>query len=130
MIPPCLTPSNKNYVSRVNWSNPGKGVAPSPTPRCSSYWKGSLLVTLDDGRHLHFYFTIICIYWLNKKILTGSVSLIKTFFLVIFLPEQRQVRLLVHDSICCTCWLFLLFFSLFFFLHFLFLFLQFILSGR
>ena len=26
------------------WSNPGKGVAPSPTPQCSSYWKGSLLV--------------------------------------------------------------------------------------
>ena len=29
--------------------NPGKGVAPSLTPRCSSYWKGSLLVTLDYG---------------------------------------------------------------------------------
>ena len=27
----------------LNW----KGVAPSPTPRCSSYWKGSLLVALD-----------------------------------------------------------------------------------
>ena len=25
----------------------GKGVAPSPTPQCSSYWKGSLLVVLD-----------------------------------------------------------------------------------
>ena len=25
----------------------GKGVAPFPTPRCSSYWKGSLLGTLD-----------------------------------------------------------------------------------
>ena len=25
------------YGSRVRWSNPGKGVAPSPTPRCSSY---------------------------------------------------------------------------------------------
>ena len=23
--------------SREKWSNPGKGVAPSPTPRCSSY---------------------------------------------------------------------------------------------
>ena len=28
--------------------NPGKGVTPSPTPRfSSSYWKGSLRVTLD-----------------------------------------------------------------------------------
>ena len=25
------------YVSGVKWSNPGKGVAPSPIPRCSSY---------------------------------------------------------------------------------------------
>ena len=25
------------YVSRLKWSNPGKGVAPSPTPWCSSY---------------------------------------------------------------------------------------------
>ena len=25
------------YVSRVKWSNPEKGVAPSRTPRCSSY---------------------------------------------------------------------------------------------
>ena len=27
--------SNIRYVSRVKWSNQGKGVAPSPTPRCS-----------------------------------------------------------------------------------------------
>ena len=33
-------------------------VAPSPTPRCSSYWKGSLLVALDYGRQLYFtYYT-------------------------------------------------------------------------
>ena len=43
MIPPCLTLSNIRHVLRVKWSNPGKGVAPSPTPRCSSYLKGSLL---------------------------------------------------------------------------------------
>ena len=42
LIPPCLTLSNIRYVSRVKWSNPGKGVAPFPTPQCSSYWKGSL----------------------------------------------------------------------------------------
>ena len=29
---------------KVKWSNPGKGVVPSPTPRCSRYWKGSLQV--------------------------------------------------------------------------------------
>ena len=25
-----------------------------PTPRCSSYWKGSLLVALDNGRQLTY----------------------------------------------------------------------------
>ena len=45
---PCLALSIIiRYVSRVKLSNPEKGVAPSPTPRCSSYWKGCLRVTLD-----------------------------------------------------------------------------------
>ena len=38
--------------SRVKWSNPGKGVAPSPIFRCSNYWKESHLVALDYGRQL------------------------------------------------------------------------------
>ena len=33
LIPPCLTLSNIRYVSRVKWSNPGKGVVLSPIPR-------------------------------------------------------------------------------------------------
>ena len=53
MIPPSLTLSNIRYVSRVKWSNPGKWVAPSPTPQCSSYWKGSLLVALDYSCQLY-----------------------------------------------------------------------------
>ena len=66
MIPPCLTLSNVRYISRVKWSNPGKGVAPSLTPRCCSYWKGSpsghprlrlptlLLLTLwDPNKYYH-----------------------------------------------------------------------------
>ena len=32
-----------------------EGVAPSPTPWCSSYRKGSLRVTLDYGRQLTLY---------------------------------------------------------------------------
>ena len=39
MIPTCLKLSNIKYVSRVKWSNSGKGVAPSPTLPCCSYWK-------------------------------------------------------------------------------------------
>ena len=42
-----LTLSIIRYGSRVKWSNPGKGVVPSPTFWCSSYRKGSLRVTLD-----------------------------------------------------------------------------------
>ena len=60
MIPSCLTFSDIRYVSRVKWSNPGKGVAPSPTPRCCSYWKGSLLVSLDYGQQLYFYKSFVC----------------------------------------------------------------------
>ena len=62
-IPSCVIPkmvldtsllNTQQYkvLSRVKWSNPGKGVAPSPTPRCCSYWKGSLLVALDSGYQL------------------------------------------------------------------------------
>ena len=45
-----LNTQHIRYGSRVKWSNPGNGVAPSPTPWCSSYRKGSLRVTLDYGR--------------------------------------------------------------------------------
>ena len=40
----------------VKWVNPGKGVAPSATPWCSSYRKGSLRVTLDNGRQLYLFY--------------------------------------------------------------------------
>ena len=61
LIPPCLTLSIIRYGSRVKWSNPGKGVAPSPTPWCSSYRKGSLRVTLDYGRPLIYIYIYICV---------------------------------------------------------------------
>ena len=41
---------NKQYNKvriKEKWSNPGKRVAPSPIPKCRSYWKGSLQVALD-----------------------------------------------------------------------------------
>ena len=51
LMPPCLTLSIIRYGSRVKWSNPAKGVAPSPTLNCSCYWKGSLLFALDYARY-------------------------------------------------------------------------------
>ena len=53
LIPPCLTLSIIRYVSRVKWSNPGKGEVPSFTHQCNSYWKGSLRVGLNYGRQLY-----------------------------------------------------------------------------
>ena len=41
---PCLTLGIIRKGSRVKWNNLGNGVAISPTPRCSSYWKESLRV--------------------------------------------------------------------------------------
>ena len=55
---PCLTLSIIRYGSRVKWSNPGKGLAPSPTHWCCSYRKGSLRITLDYGRQLYLLY-----YW-------------------------------------------------------------------
>ena len=47
--------NTQHLKSRVKLSNSGKGVAPSPTPWCSSYRKGSLRVTLDYGRQLYLH---------------------------------------------------------------------------
>ena len=55
LMPPCLTLSNIRYISRVKRSNPGKGVVPSLTHRCGSYWKGSLRFALNYSHQLYFY---------------------------------------------------------------------------
>ena len=52
LIAPCLALSIIRYGSRVKGSNSGKGVAPFPTPRWSSYWKGSLWVTLNSNHKI------------------------------------------------------------------------------
>ena len=64
LIPPCLTLSIIRYVSRVKWSNPREGVAPSPRPRCSSYWKVSLRVTFGS---LLITVTNFTYYFIKKK---------------------------------------------------------------
>ena len=46
--------NTQQYKVRIKLSNPEKGAAPSHTSRCSSYWKGSLLVALDYGQQLYF----------------------------------------------------------------------------
>ena len=52
----------QHYKIRIKgkWRNPGKRVAPSPTPQCSSYRKGSPRVAGDHGRPTHIL--TLCIY--------------------------------------------------------------------
>ena len=59
LVPSSFTIIIIRYLSRVKWSNPGEGVAPFLTPRCSSYWKGSLRVTLTFDFHNSTIFAFI-----------------------------------------------------------------------
>ena len=61
--------SAHRYVSRVKWSNPGEGVASSPRPWCSSYWKGSLRGALDYSRQLN-----LSSIWPIHRTLLGSTT--------------------------------------------------------
>ena len=79
MLPPCLTLSNIRYVSRVKWSNPGKGVTPSPTSWWDSYWKGSLLVALNYGRKLYLLYSLNLQDW-SLTIRCSLVSYPSLFF--------------------------------------------------
>ena len=49
----CLILSIIRYGSRVKWSKPGNGAAPSPTLWCCSYWKRSLWATFDYSHQLY-----------------------------------------------------------------------------
>ena len=113
-IPGCFIPKTFKMVldafllniqhHKVNikgkWSNPGKGVAPSPTLRCSSYRIESLLVALDYGRQLYLYIykqdkkTVITVFhiadlqvwWPNlEKPLQKTVGFLSTLFKHIYI---------------------------------------------
>ena len=62
LIRHCLTLSIIKYVSRVKWSNLGKGVAPSSTPWYGSYWKWSFWIALNYSHKLYLllYIYIMC----------------------------------------------------------------------
>ena len=67
-MPRCLTLSILRYGSRVKWSNPGKGVAPSPTSWCSSYRKrrhGVILATFANFTYVGMFFFVKCFFCMN-----------------------------------------------------------------
>ena len=60
LIPAWLTLIS--YVSRVNWSNEGKVVALSSIPECSTKWKRSFRLAVDDCSQLIYIYIYIYIY--------------------------------------------------------------------
>ena len=117
LMPPCLTLS----IIRIKLRNPGKGVAPFPTPWCSSYRKGSLWVTLDYGRQLMRSGLLVEIRWslrisklqwslclsFSRTYLAMHISFIcrvkfklLAWFQRITLPTQR-VNYTLSVPICC-----------------------------
>ena len=123
--PPGLTLCNTRYVSKVKWINAGKGVEASLTPRCSGYWKESLLDALDYGRQLtaltssqptsvillrlvYSCFNMVSPYGvfvlLSEDIQFLSLGLLSEFFISVltdgFPPEfeRQQVSSSLHDS--------------------------------
>ena len=72
---PCLTLGIIRCISRVKWSNSRKGVAPFPTPQCSSYWKGNIWATLDYSRQLYLLIsTLFSSVWLIDKTLSSATT--------------------------------------------------------
>ena len=81
------------YGSRVKWSNSGKGVAPSPTPQCSSYWKESLRVALDYGHQLYLLIVYMYLSFLMWASLFDSLPAFLCVFLFLFVPAFFSVTL-------------------------------------
>ena len=105
-------------ISRVKWRYPRKRGAPSPSPWCSSYWKGSLLVALDFGLQLYnllyiYIYILVCvcvcmcvwngnsckesskIIWIYTHTYTHTLTHIYTY---------RCVCVRVYASMClCSC---------------------------
>ena len=72
LMPPCLTLGIIRYGSRVKWSNPGKGVAPSPTHWCSKLskrepsghprlWSPTLLYFIYYKLMYKFIYICVCV---------------------------------------------------------------------
>ena len=100
LVPPCLTLSIIRLGSRMKLSNPGNGVVPSPTPRCSSYWKGSLRVTLDYCRQLYCFRSKFFLYnGYQKQHFLYWINLFENIFMWGFKFQQKITLKLVFIKI-------------------------------
>ena len=92
----CLTLSITRYVSRLKWSNPGKGVVPFPTPRCSSYRKRNLLVILDYSWPT---LQLVDQEVLNSSIDSSWISALSAELTIYWqYPQQRDKKCLEYDT--------------------------------
>ena len=100
------------YVSRVKWSNPGKGVSPYPTPQCGSYWKKSLRVTLDYGRQqLYFiHFNTHTHTHTHTHIYKNIYIITSNIYIWIFWERWLIFKLLISSK-CFICFKFCLLYS-------------------
>ena len=69
----------------INSMASGKGVATFPTPHCSSYWKGSLHVTLHQGRQLYYVTSSSNSYKIIVLYNCGRIFFILSFFFLYIL---------------------------------------------
>ena len=92
---PCLTLSIIRYGSRVKWSNLEKGVAPSPTPWCCNYRKGSLWVILDYGRQLYLFIQTSAKIWIRLKVMGSWIS--SSSFGSIMLSKLNHIAYFYHS---------------------------------
>ena len=95
---PCLTISIIRLGSRVKWINPGNCVAPSPTPRCSSYWKEGLRVTLNEGRQLYLLLISFVVY-------SGN-NFAQFFFDEVTLKSSKWLSMVLYyvKAFVCRIW--------------------------
>ena len=116
-MPSCLTLSIISYGTRIKWSNPGNRVKPSPTPLCSSYWKGTFrspstkvtnfYLCSNMGICYKFYWFFLFSLWffdrcqLSVGVLAAPETLANCLVLVESVSQWEFWNCLVD----CGCWL-------------------------
>ena len=104
-VPTCSTLIILRFGSRVKWSNPENGVAPSPTPRCCSYQKGCLRVTVDYSRQLYYIHIYIythvyfCVYIYIRNYVRARALTHTNKYIYIILCKNRNKKYTSLESL-------------------------------
>ena len=83
-----------------------EGVAPSPTPWCSNYRKGSLRVTLDYGRQLYLLtYQFYCWFHYNQTLLVFILTLNIYIYIYIYIYAHTYLHASINTSNPLSKWL-------------------------